>query len=44
MSAHELPYWDSFRDTAMGKYLLDREQAFLIRAWPTRPRRVAFWR
>jgi SAM-dependent methyltransferase len=29
MAAQELPYWDTFRDTAIGKYLLDRERAFI---------------
>jgi SAM-dependent methyltransferase len=29
MAAQQVPYWDAFRDTAMGKYLLDREQAFI---------------
>jgi hypothetical protein len=26
MAAQETPYWDAFRDTGIGKYLLDHEQ------------------
>jgi SAM-dependent methyltransferase len=29
MAGQEVPYWDAFRDTAIGKYLLDHEQSFI---------------
>lgn len=29
MAGQDVPYWDVFRDTAIGKYLLDHEQSFI---------------
>jgi SAM-dependent methyltransferase len=34
----ELPHWDLFRETAVGRYLLDREQAFIRRFLRAIPR------
>lgn len=42
MAAQETPYWDAFRDTGIGKYLLDHEQTFIAQhiAATTKPFRL----